>query len=464
MYYNSDEEEFIESDDDEDQYNVVGQYLDGVSLDADTIAIPVRNQAAYIVDLMRFHRLSVLNMNATGMPIITGIPLSLVSLSCAGNRMTAMPELNHILEYLNCSGNQIGKIRHLPSSLKDLICAGCQLTDLPKLPKGLVRLVCGHNNLSQFPELPDSLEILDFRPMSGWLDGGGQSAGQSMNQFTVDLAALPTLPASLRELYLSGCPKLTALPALRDCAWLATLHISDCRGITVLPAFPSRLTRLECMRNGLRRMPKLPPRLTELDCSDNFIRTLPILTGGLLILKCCGNRIRALPAFPAKMRQLFCARNELTRIPPLPDCMIILDCSDNRLIELPRPLPRELSTLACHRNLLGSLPRLPDQIRAMSAHDNLIAFIPEIPESMQILQLNNHCYPVVANNRDCRANPPIARKINRFRQTFFMAILKPHLTAWMWSQREKIAMRKYAPSVLNALLANAPEDEEFNWD
>ncbi|HZG01536.1 MAG TPA: hypothetical protein VEY71_11060, partial [Chitinophagales bacterium] len=117
---------------------------------------------------------------------------SLVSLNCAYNLLTALPQLPDGLSYLDCKNNQLASLPSLPSGLNYLFCSDNQLTQLPTLPGFLNYLDCANNLLTTLPPLPASLEGLDCA-----------------NNL---LTELPPLPVQLGTLIVSDNTGLTCLP------------------------------------------------------------------------------------------------------------------------------------------------------------------------------------------------------------------------------------------------------------
>ena len=82
------------------------------------------------------------------------------TLNCANNKLSELPELPKILEYLYCDNNKLTKLPELPKTLKYLYCSDNNLTELPELPQTLKYLDCDNNKLTELPELPKTLEYL----------------------------------------------------------------------------------------------------------------------------------------------------------------------------------------------------------------------------------------------------------------------------------------------------------------
>jgi hypothetical protein len=87
------------------------------------------------------------------------------------------------------------------------------------------------------------------------------------------LTSLPTLPATLKKLDLSGCP-VTQLPTIPPT--LQILICSFCYLLTSLPALPPTLRTLFCSYcSQLKTLPALPVTIKKLDCSSCPITQLP---------------------------------------------------------------------------------------------------------------------------------------------------------------------------------------------
>jgi Leucine-rich repeat (LRR) protein len=125
------------------------------------------------------------NNNLTSLP---AFPSSLMHLDCSSNKLGVLPAvLPNNLMVLDCSNNQlIGLPPSLPTSIKTLYCHKNKLVTLPTLPTSLTYFNCGNNLLSDLPPvMPPNLFVLVC----------------SRNP---TLFCLPTLPNTLRELYISS--------------------------------------------------------------------------------------------------------------------------------------------------------------------------------------------------------------------------------------------------------------------
>ena len=90
----------------------------------------------------------------------------------------------------------------------------------------------------------------------------------------------------------------------------ATIYITDA-SITLLPALPADLLRVECLGcRALRFIPSLPDGLTHLYCwGCPALCSLPPLPAGLTYLSCWGgcDALRFLPPLPAGLMHLSCS-------------------------------------------------------------------------------------------------------------------------------------------------------------
>jgi hypothetical protein len=88
------------------------------------------------------------------------LPLSLTTLICSFNQLTALPPLPPKLDWIECNDNQLTTLPSLPLILYYLCCENNQLTTLPPLPNSLCTLNCQNNQLTTLPPLPNELESL----------------------------------------------------------------------------------------------------------------------------------------------------------------------------------------------------------------------------------------------------------------------------------------------------------------
>lgn len=163
------------------------------------------------------------------------------------------------------------------------------------------------------------------------------------------LTSLPTLPSSLKFLYLAN------------------------NSLTSLPELPAGLETLDCGSNKLTSLPALPAGLTYLNCSMNGLTALPSLSGlnGLENIYCDDNALTSLPALPNHLKQLITFNNYLTALPSLPDTLVYLSVESNHLKSLPA-LPSGLQDLGCNYNWLTDLPDLPVGLSYMDCTYNYL--------------------------------------------------------------------------------------------
>jgi Leucine-rich repeat (LRR) protein len=193
-----------------------------------------------------------LDLSYLGLTELPPLPERLSILKCAGNHLTALPDV-------------------LPAGLWELHCQGNELTCLPTtLSAELMRLNCSKNRLTSLPAtLPASLNFLRCND----------------NRLT----ELPdTLPASLLYLICDN-NKLTSMPATLP-ERLQYIDCSDNRSLGGRVPFPDSLLILNCCVTELTELPaRKPARLEFLNCTINRLTTLPDWVAELDQLICVAN-------------------------------------------------------------------------------------------------------------------------------------------------------------------------------
>ena len=134
-------------------------------------------------NLIRFYKLTKLNISMNKLKELTNLPSILKELNCSSNKITNISSLPTTLEIFNCQFNRLEELPTLHMMLKVLYCSYNSITRLPILPNILQILYCTDNILTELPLLPVNLRILDC----------------SYNSIT----KLPPIPNNLDELYCS---------------------------------------------------------------------------------------------------------------------------------------------------------------------------------------------------------------------------------------------------------------------
>lgn len=133
-------------------------YLDSLSDYVEEIYVGGR-QVNSLPSLKRFTRLRYLTCADNRLTALPALPDSLQNLICSDNRLTKLHVLSNSLQELDCSHNNLTALPTLPNSLQKLYCYFNKLTELPTLPNSLQRLDCRANNLTAIPNCPDGLQI-----------------------------------------------------------------------------------------------------------------------------------------------------------------------------------------------------------------------------------------------------------------------------------------------------------------
>lgn len=198
---------------------------------------------------------------------------------------------------------------------------------------------------------------------------------------------LPTIPNSLKRLYIINCTFLPLPTSLPDS--LSFLQVSSNFNVTSLPTLPAKLDTLICSRNRLSSLPILPVTLKFLECADNMLTNVPVLPNQLKYFKVSDNQLSNLPTLPSQLTRLEADNNQLSSIPSLPSLLTYLDVHNNLLSSLPA-LPSNLTFLFVGSNQLTSLPTLPAQLKHLDGAGNQINQISFLPNQLEYLSLSDN--------------------------------------------------------------------------
>jgi Leucine-rich repeat (LRR) protein len=228
--------------------------------------------------------LKVLNASKTGRNRVPNrLPVDLIALDVSFNSLRTLSAalMPRGLRRLKAEANRLTEISRLPDTVQRLLLSGNDISVLPtKLPRDLKLLDLSNNGIETFPvNLPTDLLDLDL----------------SENRLT----HIPAehLPPRLESLELSHNPDLRALPSLP--ATLRRLWI-DSTGLDELPAnLPRGLHELYAADLGLTRLPdSLPTSLTRLELTDNELTELP---RRIVDLTSCGIFLEGNPLAPENL-------------------------------------------------------------------------------------------------------------------------------------------------------------------
>ena len=241
---------------------------------------------------------------------------------------------------------------------------------------------------------------------------------------------------------------------------LATTHIViEYRNLSQLPDL-SRFTHLQelrCGHNNLMEIPTLPYTLIRLYCSFNKLKHLPSLPPNLESLSCDNNEITHLPRLPNNLEILSCDNNEITYLPNLNNVKFLY-CNNCKLNSLPE-INNRLHALFCENNQISELPYL-NNLRSIYCRNNKINNFPESRDLFKLFCDNNPIWETFSKHVYHNNMSYEARTLNKFRHLFYSLKFKGKFRRWFWIQKEKIAMEKYSPDNLEALLINVEDDSE----
>lgn len=168
----------------------------------------------------------------------------------------------------------------LGAALQRLYCRSCpNLREIPARFTGLQELYC--SDCPRLESLPPTL--LDLRALDCCL---------------TSVASLPPDLPALRHLDCAGCPRLTRVPP--GYKMLHALNLSNCKGITELPASLTRLETLFCAHSQVQL---LPPEFAQLEQlyihHSKAIKLVPASYTRLTFLDC--RECTALVSIPAAL-------------------------------------------------------------------------------------------------------------------------------------------------------------------
>lgn len=202
------------------------------------------------------------------------------------------------LQYLKCSNNNLTTLDAvLPDSLLSLDCAHNQLTSLPDLPDSLQTLVCSYNKLTALPVLPINMDLIHC--------------------YNNELTQLPDFPNTFSTLWADD-NKITSLPPLPDSLRYISLIRNELTTFPAVSTTANKISYINVSANKISTVPVQAVSLEFLEISENLITELPALPSGLLSLGCSKNQITCLPFLPLGLKWLGFRENPITCIPNMP--------------------------------------------------------------------------------------------------------------------------------------------------
>ncbi|KAI0514231.1 hypothetical protein KFK09_010266 [Dendrobium nobile] len=240
-------------------------------------------------------------LNLSGIEALQFLPSSLPISSLKGLHLTripllkSLPDLPPSLESLSVNNiPQLQLLPNIPASLEELNLSGLEALQLlpSSLPiSSLKRLhLTGIPLLKSLPDLPPSLESLSVDNVP-------------------HLQLLQNIPASLKELKLSGLEALQFLPSSLPISSLKRLHLNGIQLLKSLPDLPPSLKYLFIYKvPQLQLLPNIPASLEELRLYD--LEALHCLPSSMSISSLKGlhlDRIpvlKSLPDLPPEFRRL----------------------------------------------------------------------------------------------------------------------------------------------------------------
>jgi hypothetical protein len=172
------------------------------------------------------------------------LPITIREIWMLGNNITTLPDLS-------CLNLTILSMKSNP------------LTALPSLPNTVTRMNVNFCNLSSLPStFPNNLESL--------------SAYQCINQ-SWSSPALPALSnlTQLKTLGVGG-NKLTSIPSISSCSLLEQLHVQENFTLSSLPTLPASLTELFIFNTAITCLPNKPAGIASAFAAVPLCSTLPV--------------------------------------------------------------------------------------------------------------------------------------------------------------------------------------------
>jgi Leucine-rich repeat (LRR) protein len=230
-------------------------------------------------DAARITRLNV-NNAASFQPIrdLTGIEgfLNLEVLNIGSNTITKFPRLPSMLRELTINNNNLVSLPELPNSLEMLICRNNNLTALPALPSSLMHLDCSSNKITELPAvMPDGLMALDCS--NNELIGLPPSLPVGLKTIYCHknkIVTLPTLPTALNY-FNCGNNMLSDLPPVLP-SGLFALICSRNPTLFCLPTLPSSLRELYVSNENVRYLLNVVAGLRVYDPMNEPIYNMPV--------------------------------------------------------------------------------------------------------------------------------------------------------------------------------------------
>jgi Leucine-rich repeat (LRR) protein len=189
---------------------------------------------------------------------------------------------------------------------------------------------------------------------------------------------------------------LTALPeAIAELAQLERLDVGG-NELAALPALPAGVRQLYIDDNQLARLPALPP-LSVLDANRNRLVEVPPLTG-LEFAYLAGNRLAALPAMTG-VRYLNVGENPLGELALADPAIRELRAETAQLRALSIERLTGLRELALRGNQLTALPAsigVHTELRVLDLRANLLDELPEALRGLPLVKLDLRWNPLRA--------------------------------------------------------------------
>ncbi|MFK8037532.1 MAG: T9SS type A sorting domain-containing protein [Crocinitomicaceae bacterium] len=235
------------------------------------------------------------------------------------------------------------------------------LTTIPALPPNLLVLNIRRNpNLSSIPVLPLSLTSYYGGETPNLPMPTFHAGLETIWVPDSDLSAMPTLPNTVTNFNISNNENLNVIASNSLPPSLTTLGVNNC-GLSVLPVLPPNLENLSCGFNDISSYGTLPATLKDLYISycPNITQlvNLPDSMTKIQASDCNINYIDALPLHVSSFINL--SNNQLTSIPNFPDGIGLIDLDDNNISSIP-DFPSTLNTLRMENNNMSCWPVFPN--------------------------------------------------------------------------------------------------------
>ncbi len=290
--------------------------LDGIQYFDNLIVLDCRKNNLTTLPSLPMSSLGALNFRENNIVSIPNLPPNITYIDCSFNNLNDLPALPAVLETFDGSYNPWGTaVPAFPSSTLSCAMRGCGLTTIPSvpttlqtldiglnlgitdistIPPNLIKLNCDYTGISTVPPLSPILEELNCQ-YNGLTLGDIPSLPTTLRKLYISgnaLTDLPTLPNELETLYASD-NLLTTITTLPDS--LNWLLLNDNASLTQIDDLPEGLQNFLAKDCALQMTGEFPSTLTNLQLDNNNLSCLNPIPNGVNFLVLSGNPFTCIP-------------------------------------------------------------------------------------------------------------------------------------------------------------------------